>query len=248
MKYIFSGRVLPERANVTVDPLQIKSNHGEAGLELDIKLSIGASQISAEAVINKGSTDIFTFKNIVEASVSAIVDAYGYISGRGYDIEIASVVDENANQTVFGVGVPALEANKKERPLDFAGILRNFANSRFLVPALADLREAIRSPHSGLFCFRAIECVRQHFYEKADGKETDKSWQRLRESLRIDIDYIKDVGKYALPQRHSEGKFISDSERARILQNTWRIVDRFCIYLEKGSQPLDENVFPILKL
>jgi len=248
MRYTFIGRVLPERAYFGISqPLQIENVHDEAGLSFTTKLSIDVAQISAEVLINKGSTDIFTLKNIVEGTIRAIVDAFGYISGRGYDIEIISAIDENAKQTVFGVGVPALEASQKQRPLDFGSVLRNFANSQFLIPALADLRESIRSAHSGFYCYRAIECVRQHFYQPQDGDDAKKSWKRLREALQIERSWIDVIGEYAKPQRHGKGKFIPDTERAKILQNTWKVIDRFCIYLEKGSQPLDVQQFPILR-
>src|SRR5436853_2850400 len=212
MKYIFTGRVLPERAYFSIStPLHLENLHEEAGLSFSTKLSIDVAQISAEVVINKGNTDLFTLKNIVEGTISAVIDAFGYITGRGYDVEIISAIDENAKQTVFGVSVPVIEESQSKRPLDLASVLRNFANSRYLIPALADLRESIRSAHSGFYCYRAIECVRQHFYQSDDGKDRDQSWQRLREALKVDRNWIDDIGKYGLPQRHGEGKFISDS-------------------------------------
>lgn len=246
MKYIFTGKVLPERAGVNLPNVIFGGVHNEIGLSFSAELSINYSQIAAEIEIHKGDIDIFTLMNIVQASIGSIVDAFGYIHGIGYDIEIISAVDEKANQTVFGVGVPGLEARKMERPLDLDAILRNFKNSQFLATALSDLRESIRSAHTGYFCYRAVECIRQHFYKPEDKRETDPSWKRLREALKIDREWIDEIGKYALPQRHGEEKFISGEEREKIMQHAWKVVDRFCIYLDKGSRSLDEKEYPIL--
>ena len=40
-------------------------------------------------------------KNAVEIIVRVLVDTYGYRTGRGYDVEIISVVDPDSNHIVF---------------------------------------------------------------------------------------------------------------------------------------------------
>lgn len=143
--YIFSGKVLPERANVNITPIEVKIDAIDAGISGTAIISINVSQVSVVFNTNSNS-DLMTLKNYVDYSVRTLIDAFGYLSGRGYDIEITSVVNHEGKHAVFGVGIPELEKSQKERPLSFQQLLEAMAKSQHLHRALSDLREAIRSP------------------------------------------------------------------------------------------------------
>jgi hypothetical protein len=250
--YTFNGKVLPERTIVSIPTLKLEAYHQDAGIRFESIISISLSQISVLVEVKEKPEllDLYTLKNVIEDTVRSVVDAFGYLTGRGYDVEITSSTDQNGMQAVFGVGIPELEEEGKhnERPLTLEKIMDNLGKSVFLAPALADLREAIRSAHTGFFCYRAIESLRQHFRQPNDNDDKKPSWERLRTSLRIDKTWIDGVKKYADSQRHGENTFVSGQERVRIMQRTWKIVDRFLIYLESGSNTLPEDRFPILKV
>ncbi len=180
--------------------------------------------------------------------LAVALNSYGYLSGRGYDVEITSVVDPNGQQTVFGVGIRELEKTKDDRPLSFEELLSVMSKSPHLHRALGDLREAIRSPFdTGLFCYRAIECVRQHFKEDKDGDNNSPSWECLRQNLRIERSWIQPLENLSKEQRHGSSPYMSESERVRLMQHAWKVVDRFCVYIRRNFQPLPDSEFEILK-
>ena len=83
-KYMFSGKILPERAPIDIVLNGIKMDAIDAGISGTVNVSIIASQVSV--IINTNSdSDIGTLKNYVEYLVKSLVDAIGYLYGRGYD-------------------------------------------------------------------------------------------------------------------------------------------------------------------
>jgi len=245
--YIFSGKVLPERANVNVTPLEVKMDAIDAGISGTAIVSIVASQVSVVFNTNSDS-DLLTLKNYVEYLVRNLVDAFGYLSGRGYDIEITSAINHEGKYTVFGVGISELENSQNERPLSFQQLLIAMAKSQHLHRALGDLREAIRSPiDTGFFCYRAVESIRQNFKKEEDGDDIILSWERLRKSLLIDRSWIDKIKKFADPARHGDITYISGKDRILIMQHTWKLIDRFCLYVYRDFKQLSEDEFDLLK-
>lgn len=236
--YTFAGKVLPERADINISPFEINFNH--TSIQGTLIISISVSQISAILKVETDQT-VYTLRHAVEHAIRTLIDSYGYITGRGYDIEITSVVAPNSVQTVFGVGIPELEAIEEERPLNFAATSLLALESNHLQHALANLREAIRSPwDTGFFCYRAIECIRQSFREETDDGER-LSWERLNQNLRVDEDYSRALIEFALPQRHGEMPEMTGEQRVAMMKTAWRIVDRYCLFLSENNGPLSED-------
>ncbi|NQT31601.1 MAG: hypothetical protein HQ588_04630 [Deltaproteobacteria bacterium] len=249
MTYIFTGKVMPERANVNIDAMIVKIKAVDAGFSGEAVVSVSCSQISVKFDTTDINISLSTLKNYVEDLVRVLVDAYGYLSGRGYDVEVTSVIDPNGKQTVFGVGIEELEKAKNERPLSFQDIVLSvIPKSPHFRPALGDLREAIRSPSdTGFFCYRAVECVRQHFVINEDNNQSEPSWKRLRDTLRIDRSWISPLERFSVPQRHGASSYMSKEDRVLLMQRTWKVIDRFCVYVNRGFKQLPEDEFGILK-
>ena len=245
--YVFSGKILPERAIVNIPPIEINMEATDAGISGTVIVSIVVSQVSI--VFNTNSeSDIFTLRNYVESTLRTLVDTYGYLSGRGYDVEITSALNDKGGYTVFGVGIGELENAQNERPLSFQQLLTVMNKSTHYHRALGDLRESIRSPHdTGFFCYRAVECIRQHFKENNDGANDKMSWIRLKESLLIDITWIKKIQQFADPVRHGDTLYISEKNRLLVMQHAWKVVDRFCVYVYNNFEPISEDEFSLLK-
>ena len=243
-KYIFSGKVFPERAAVTITFPYLLVMQVPTGGRFRAKVLIETSQVSV--VVDSDITDLATLRNYVEQTVRNFVDAYGYIEGRGYDVEISSATLETGDLVVFDVEVAELQNNKTERPVSFQEIIKllfldptSSGQLGVLRMALAEIREAIRSPHdTGFHCFRAIECLRDHFVRPEDCDETKSSWFRLRDALQIDRSWFHPLEKYAFPQRHGSFPSMTGQERVEMLQRTWRVIDRFIQYAQSGFQPL----------
>lgn len=209
-------------------------------MTLGTSLSIQASQVSVVVRLVEGNPpDLLTLKNTVEDIVRTASDALGYVTGRGYDIEITSVSSDSGDHQAFGIESGAIAASAGERPVDPAAALELALTSNHLSRALEELREAIRSPaRTAAHCFSAIEALRQSFAEASD-ESTSPSWLRLRESLRVERGYIAKLEEAAQAQRHGDIRFMSDKERADAMLRAWRIVDRFCIYLREGKVETD---------
>jgi len=245
--YTFTGKVMPERANVNISVLSLTFQAKDAGFSGETIISIACSQVSIKLDTPDTGVDLPTMKNYLGQIVRNLVDSYGYISGRGYDIEITSVVDPNGQQTVFGVGIRELEESEDERPLSFRELFQVMLKSPHLRHALGDLREAIRSPSdTGFYCYRAVECLRQHFREAKDSNK-NQSWKRLRQNLRIDRSWIKPLENCSKEQRHGSSPYMSGENRIRLMKHAWKVIDRFCVYINRNSQPLSDSEFDVLK-
>lgn len=250
--YIFNGRILPERVSADMAPDQeLKVSIPEANLDFDVTISIRASQVAIIVDSASQVTDVGTLKNQVERLLRIIVDANGYLEGRGYDVEITSVVGPGHQYIVFGIEEYALQKAKSERPVGFAelwDILISGERSAPLQRALGNLRDAINSPHdTGFFCYRAVESLRHAFIDPTDGEDRRSSWERLRIALVVDrswIDYLRDFGD---PQRHGGTPYMSGADRTLAMQHAWKVVDRFVEYARRDYKPLREAEHPLLK-
>jgi hypothetical protein len=116
--------------------------------------------------------------------------------------------------------------------------------SRELRRALADLRQAIRSPSdTGFYCYRAVESLRHAFVRETDKDDTEPSWIALKQALNYDRSFIEKIEFYGGNQRHGKEMWMPWIDREICLRNAWEIVDRFCIYLKTGKKALDPKVY-----
>ena len=112
--------------------------------------------------------------------------------------------------------------------------------------AMGDLREAIRSiDHTALFCYRAIECLRQCYIDR-NGQDDDAtrkaSWVRMKEELCIARSWIDDIQTASTRERHGGHRAMSGEQRTALMLRTWKVVDRFVMSAKSGFQPLSEEV------
>lgn len=238
VQYTFSGKVHPERANVSIADVraQLKASGGE--IDGELRYYIALSQVTATFVCEKAVPNVWTLKNYVEDAIRVALDGLGYTLGCGYDLEVTSMIDSLGNRpVVFGVGIPAVEKTAAEAGVKFEHIMDVFKDAAggYLQHCLADLREAIRVPKdTGFFCYRAIESLRQFFVHEKGAKDDKASWEMLRAELdvnRADIDTIK---RFADPARHGHSAEITDDQRANVFSLTWGIVNKFIKYANAG--------------
>ncbi len=248
--YEFRGRALPERDRVTLNPsLALEAHVKEAGLDFEVTMSIRESEILVQVKTHENRADLETLRNYVRDLARVVVDTGGYLLGRGYDVEIDSVIQPDGTKVEFGVGIAVLESTQHERPLAFNETLSLVLTSEHLRRAIGDLREAVRSPvDTGFFCYRAVESLRQHFRKEEDGEKQGPSWERMGNALRIDRGWVDELVKTAQQQRHGETPYMSGESRVTALMRAWKIVDRFVSYASKGFVPLPEGEFEVLRL
>lgn len=249
--YVFSGELSPKHGvspdfSLSTPPMLIKA--GDAALCFEVTVSISRSQVSAKVKNLDGNADLLTLRNYVRDAVMSAVDMLNYLWGQGNDVEITSVVKPNGERIDFNAGIQELHEAQFERPLTLEQLWQVVLKSQNLRRALENLREAIRSSgNTGFFCYRAVESIRQHFWKEEDGKESKKSWERLRKTLCIDKNWIDALKLFADEQRHGRVPYMSEEDRVSAMQHAWKVVDRFCVYLHRGSSQLPEGEFDQLK-
>lgn len=245
-KYVFYGKVHPERADVNVfKPIKYTIKIPYFNISGTMEVNILCSQITAILSMSKPIDDIGTIKCTIEGLIKQQIDALGFCLGCGYDAEIIGVVNPlNAGETiVFGVNIPVLEAQKERRMQKLEGLVSLLSTGKglYLQLCLSDLREAIRSTRdTGFFCYRAVESLRQHFVIEKGIKKDGVSWEKLRCELGVEREIIDFIKEFADPVRHGYIIEIPPSERADILSKTWDVVDKFIEYGLNGYKQLHE--------
>ena len=238
-RYIFTGRVLPERAVVEITAPKMRIEIPDAKLGFNITISVHASQIAVIVESESDLSDIATVRNSVDSSVRLLIDAFGYLECRGYDVEISSVIEPDGKHTVFGVEVDVLKSSRVgKNPVglpELWTLLLAGEDSGPLQNALGNLREAIKSPDgTGMYCLRAVESMRQHFVKDGDGDETKASWDRMSAALKLDESFVSTLKPFATAQRHGESPHMSGVQRIEAMKCSWQVVDRYVEYSQRG--------------
>lgn len=230
MKYIFFGKVHPERATLTISNIRVKVLRGDDSFKGTINVSIKLSQVVVELDTDDKSS-IVDLRNTVENFVHAMVDVYGYLKGYAYSVELFSVyIPEKGENEVFGIDVAKITQDEKNRPLNYQDTLLLALKTPELFMALKDLRDAIRRPFDTFFhCRRATETIANHF-TKSDNKA--KGWKDTIKILDINEDDINEIKKMGGDQRHGVYESVVGEKRVDIMMKTWKVVDKFVEYLK----------------
>lgn len=247
--YLFIGKILPERIGLNI-PKMTFNKLTTLGLE---EQNIGDLTVETKGgllvvnLITPESFNLATIKNSIEFYVRVIVDSCGYVSGQALDIDFEYVSGPDGSYS-FSPRINSIFNNQEDRPLTADEVLQLAVSNLHLLRAIANLREAIKHPVDvGLFCFRALENIRQHF--AAVGASRPQSWVALHRALNTSQDYINEspsLTSFSEQSRHGETQVISGDDMEMILNKTWIIVDRFCVYLQQGEVGLDVEDYPRL--
>src|SRR5438552_10567122 len=102
MRYMVTGRVHPERANVCITPCSW--THRDGG---EVVVRCEASQLTVtlnDSRIDGHVTAFVTAEHVAQAVVSAL----GFSLATGYTVELIQVLEEAGEVHVFGVRTPEL--------------------------------------------------------------------------------------------------------------------------------------------
>lgn len=236
-RYFITGKVIPERANVSISPIGFnliyETSQGKKPITLSV--SIQLSQVAIIVDTENPIEDFYTLKNYLQNTLDLILDIFGYLSGRGYGSEITSLLSEDTqNHIIFGVGIKQLE-KEEERPMGYDQIIKlfkgNYALENPLRLALLNFKLGIRySADTAFYSYRAIEAIRKAFGEGNAG------WELMHSTLSSDRAWMDELKEsHADQQRHGGSTFMSGEEREEMLANTQIIIDKFLVYLSKNS-------------
>ncbi|MCJ7600238.1 MAG: hypothetical protein MUO63_01905 [Desulfobulbaceae bacterium] len=234
MKYICTGRVHPERADVSFSRIELKfDGEGTAVASCD------ASQLTV--VLDVASIDGWIAAQIMADDVANIfVGALGFSLGSGYSVELIQVTEEDGTPHVFGV------RPEGERPGQTLGIdpyipafnraFRLSGRDVFFRLALRDYLRAITDvTDCATYCYRAIEGIKSAFVFKTG---TDR-WDDMHATLGTERDVITStVKEYADAVRHGNwvnAKPTNKHERWKMLSLTRDILVKYLDYAEPAT-------------
>jgi hypothetical protein len=127
-RHTFFGRILPQRVPVSIhNPIRWSAQ--APGLTFDADIWIWQSQITINLFVTKGSTDLFTLRNLAADQIRIITDTLGYERGLAFDVEIiSSVCLDTGDRHTFGIDVPVLKQRREDKdtyqlPADLLAII-----------------------------------------------------------------------------------------------------------------------------
>lgn len=198
MRYICTGRVHPERADISFGRIEWQiPDDGRVVAQCE------ASQISI--LLELSSIDSWITACIAaEHFAHIVVGALGFSLGSDYSVEVIQVTEEDGSSHVFGVrptgDTPDQTLGFQPHGPVFTRALSLANRDLFFRLALRDFLRAINdTTDCATYCYRAIESIKSAFVFKTD---VDR-WQDLHDALGTDRASIKRTVKdYADPLRH----------------------------------------------
>lgn len=234
--YVFYGRVIPERALISISEIPFSILQTDDVPTGTLYIEVVLSQIAGRFIADTEVRNIFTLRNLVEDAAREILDVAGYCNGYGYDVEIVQMVRPNTpEKQVFGIDVPVLKGVVEAAGIQITDLLRLLArpDGHFLRHALADAREAIKSPRdTGFFCYRAIESLKNACATRNAIHDLAKGWEAFRTEYLVDREDIMEVKRSADAVRHADLRRVSslsDQDRASLFTKTWRIINAYIV-------------------
>lgn len=217
MRYVATGRIMPERTAVSFPRVQIRLGDRATAI-----VSADSSQVTV--ILDDPSADEQVRAWIVASHVATdIATAIGFAKGCGYSVEITQVVDENNVAHVFGVKPEGLEFTPYGPIIDRA--LQLGAENLCFRLALRDYARAITDvTDCATYCYRAIEAIHHGF----------PSWAEMHEALGTNEAAIKtQIKDYADTVRHGNwvaAKETTSSTRFAMLTLTRDILAKYLDY------------------
>jgi hypothetical protein len=241
-QYIFLGRILPERAQLSFE-YGLKFKHIASGRPAQAKVNVILNQLVVY-VDSEAEWDIHDLRNIVKSIISNELAMIGYLKGYAYDLEVTRVLNRSREiDRVFGIDIPCLAKQGESIELNSAMTKLHEktvgALGVFLHRCFNDLAAAMKhADDTGFYCYRAIGSLRHHCagFHGLSADDNATQWKKFREVSRNDeqtIFTIKDeqtiftIKKAADPLRHGGVAGMTSDEREKLLTMTWEVVDRY---------------------
>ncbi|MGY4828187.1 hypothetical protein ACVNIS_06395 [Sphaerotilaceae bacterium SBD11-9] len=234
MRFIVTGRVLPERGDISFSSIEWR-------LPTDGLVAAHCSSSQLTMVVDLASvSDPATAYITAEHFALIIVGALGFSLGSGYSVELVQVTDQEAKPHVFGVRPTDLTTTRTLGFDPHTPVLnRAFQLSNrdlFFRLAVRDYLRAITdTTDCATYCYRAIESIKSAFVFKT-GKD---NWQAMHAALGTDRDTIdSSVKRYADPVRHGNWVNAAPTDgpaRWRMLQLTREVLSKYLDYEQPAT-------------
>lgn len=230
--YIIKGIVHPERAQISMGPMEFEFFHPTTGNRAKTKLNIVLNQVTV-LVHSDAEWDIFDLRNVAKQLVADHLAMIGYIKGYAYDLEIRQILNTEKNiDYVYGIDIQCIEDRNKGKDVS-SEVARIVAHSggesgTFIRRCLNDLIMAMKHPDdTAFYCFRALESLKHYCRVRFEIESESGQWKKLSELTgtgKGDIEFIREK---AFPTRHGDIVGITSDDRKKMFLKTWDIVDAF---------------------
>lgn len=226
MKYVVTGRALPERADISFGRCQLQLPEG--GL---VVASCDSSQFTV--VLDVPNIDGWVSAYILGTEIAGIILAsLGFALGTGYSVEALQVTEEDGTPHVFGVRPQGLAPGEylsiEPTQPNFNSALNLAMRDVFFRLAVQDYVRAIKeTADCATYCYRAIEAIKSSFVLKTG---LDR-WEDMHQALGTNRDEIvSTVKSFADPVRHgnwASTKSTNSLERWKMLWLTRNILVKY---------------------
>ena len=173
MRYVVTGRVHPERADINFSQIEWQvPDQGRVVAQCD------SSQITI--LLDLASIDGWATAYIAADHFATIViGALGFSLGSGYSVELIQVTEEDGTPHVFGVrptgDTPEITLGFDPHHPTFNRAFQLANQSVFFRLALRDLFHAINDPTDcATYCYRAVESIKSAFVSKTGHDRWDE--------------------------------------------------------------------------
>ena len=234
MKYLCTGRVQPERADVSFSRIEMNFEGGGTAVA-----SCDASQLTV--VLDVANIDGWIAAQIMADDVASIlVGALGFSLGSGYSVELIQVTEEDGTPYVFGVRpegqTPGQTLGIEPYIPAFNRAFHLSGRDVFFRLALRDYLRAITDvTDCATYCYRAIEGIKSAFVFKTG---VDR-WDDMHTAIGTERDAITTtVKQYADAVRHGNwvnAKPTNKYERWKMLSLTRDILVKYLDYAEPAT-------------
>nr|WP_297404046.1 hypothetical protein [uncultured Marinobacter sp.] len=199
MKYIATGRVQPERADIFFS--RVEMGLGDRG---GVVVSCDSSQITV--LIDSPEIDGWMSAEVqAEELASVVVSALGFSLGSGYSVNLIQITEDDGTPHVLGVRPTNPEDQGEdlsfiEQTEVFNRALRLAARDVFFRMAVRDYLQAMNDVSDcAMYCYRAIESIKCSFV-MASGRDR---WDEMHAALGTNRATLTELIKnYADPARH----------------------------------------------
>ena len=244
--YVFSGRMLPEQIELTLDyKTKVSVTDEETIPDTVFTLSVEDSTIRIEAATASTASDIadnlyFFAQDLARtaAEVAAIADGVAY-SPRIDRVRLPTGEERGlvlADRRLSGLMTIFPEHNFEE-------VFDLVAADISLMRALSDVAVMLTWGH---YAPIAAGRVAESILRMLTGGRTAADWSTMRSVLRIDRAYLQLLTDFAVAPRHGHREYVDAATNRLLAERSWTLMNRYLAYRLSGERALDPISFPDL--